>query len=88
MKHCIAWLTAVLLLGGLCGCAVGTGNVENSKKLRVGMTKEQVLKIMGEPLSGETFCKLGGETCIVAFIRTADKNITVAAENIFYCFRM
>ena len=57
MKHCIAWLTAVLLLGGLCGCAVGTGNVENSKKLRVGMTKGQVLEIMGEPVSGEAFCK-------------------------------
>lgn len=56
MKRCIAFLAAVLLSGVFCGC-VGTENVENSKRLRVGMTKEQVLKIMGEPLSGETFCK-------------------------------
>ena len=36
----------------LCGCSfkeVRT-NLENSQKLRVGMTKEQVLDIMGEPL--------------------------------------
>ena len=32
-------------------------NVENSRQLRVGMTKIQVLEIMGEPLSGETFCE-------------------------------
>ena len=57
MKHCIAWLAAVLLLSGLCGCTAGTENVENSKKLRVGMTKGQVLEVMGAPVSGEAFCQ-------------------------------
>lgn len=30
-------------------------NIENSKKLRVEMTKEQVLKIMGEPVKGQQY---------------------------------
>ncbi|MBO5307154.1 MAG: DUF3192 domain-containing protein [Lentisphaeria bacterium] len=55
MKRFFALLSAAVLLGGLCGCA-GMENVENSKKLRVGMTKAQVQQIMGEPLAGETFC--------------------------------
>ena len=54
MKRCIAFLAAVLLSGVFCGC-VGTENVENSKRLRVGMTKEQVLDIMGEPLRDAAF---------------------------------
>jgi len=35
----------------------GKRNIENSKRLRIGMTKHEVLKIMGEPLRDETFCK-------------------------------
>lgn len=47
-----------------CSCAVFTGgcgfhtasvNVEKSKTLRAGMTKQQVLDIMGKPLD-EEFC--------------------------------
>ena len=30
-------------------------NIENSKRLRVGMTKAQVLEIMGEPVKNESF---------------------------------
>ena len=42
-------LTALFML---CGCSFKeiNRNLENSGKLRVGMTKEQVLDIMGEPL--------------------------------------
>lgn len=32
-------------------------NVENSKQLRVGMTKTEVLEVMGEPVSDESFCR-------------------------------
>lgn len=53
------------------GCALGTGmlagcgglpwqeisrNVENSKSLRIGMTKAEVLNVMGDPVSDETYC--------------------------------
>ena len=31
-------------------------NTANLAKIRVGMTREQVLKIMGPPVSGETYC--------------------------------
>ena len=36
----------------LSGCGINSqyGNFENSAQLRVGMTKEQVIQIMGEPL--------------------------------------
>ena len=41
----------------LCGCSFKeiNRNLDNSKKLRVGMNKEQVLKIMGEPLRDAAF---------------------------------
>lgn len=40
-----------------CGCSFKeiNRNLENSAKLRVGMTKEQVLDIMGEPLRDAAF---------------------------------
>ena len=38
------------------GCTAAK-NIENSKKLRVGMTKTQVLNIMGRPLSDELYSK-------------------------------
>ena len=31
-------------------------NVDNAKNLRVGMTKSEVLEIMGEPVSDESYC--------------------------------
>ena len=48
-----AVFSALLLLAG---CA-SSKNLENSRKLRVGMTKAQVLEVMGRPLENEVFCK-------------------------------
>ena len=59
---------AAVLLAALCLSAVSGGcahtpwgvikrNKENSRKLRVGMTKEEVLAIMGEPINDEKFCE-------------------------------
>ena len=48
-----AVFSALLLLTG---CA-SSKNLENSRKLRVGMTKAQVLEVMGRPLEDEIFCK-------------------------------
>ena len=55
-------LGAITLLLAAGGCAhtpwgVIKRNVENSRKLRVGMTKEQVLEVMGEPIRDEKFCE-------------------------------
>ncbi len=47
---------AVLLLTG-CGWIEGSRNLENARSLRVGMTKKQVLAIMGEPIRNEIFAK-------------------------------
>ena len=67
MKARISTVAAVLL-AALClavssgGCAytpwgIVARNKENSRKLRVGMTKEEVLGIMGEPIRDEKFCE-------------------------------
>ena len=55
-------LGACCLLSGVGGCAhtpwgVIQRNIENSRNLRVGMTKAQVLEIMGEPIRDEKFCE-------------------------------
>ena len=44
---------------GGCSTPWGTAkkNVENSRNLRVGMTKNEVLEIMGEPIRDEKFCE-------------------------------
>lgn len=47
-----------IVLGG--GCSLNplylaSTNLENSEKLRVGMTKAEVLKLMGPPEADETF---------------------------------
>ena len=54
----------ILLLGllFLAGCATKEGcnkekNLANLKNLRVGMTKEQVLKVMGSPIKDESYAK-------------------------------
>ena len=51
-------LFAVVLMAAGCSINpfhVAKTNIENSKKLRVGMTKNEVLAIMGEPVKNETF---------------------------------
>ena len=53
----LASVAAALLLGGCMPWREAQTNVENSKNLRVGMTKVEVLRIMGEPLQDETFCR-------------------------------
>jgi len=54
MKRLLLFLPVLLLLAG-CMTDEIRRNLNNAEKLRVGMTKEQVLAIMGEPLSQEAF---------------------------------
>ncbi len=61
-KHILFTGLAAVTLGTTAGCALTPWgeierNVENSKQLRVGMTKSEVLDVMGEPLSDESFCR-------------------------------
>ena len=50
----------LLLLFAAAGCSTPWSeierNVDNSRNLRVGMTKSEVLKVMGEPVSDESYC--------------------------------
>lgn len=54
---CAAALFLAAAAGG-CSTPWGTArkNVENSRNLRVGMTKNEVLEVMGEPIRDEKFC--------------------------------
>ena len=51
---------ALMLAACVGGCetpwATARKNVENSRNLRVGMTKNEVLEVMGEPIRDEKFC--------------------------------
>ena len=53
MKRAIIFVFLSLFL--FAGCYSAKRNVVNSAKLRVGMTKAQVLKVMGEPEKNEVF---------------------------------
>ena len=54
MKRLGSALAAALLALFVTGCVTEAArNVENSKRLRVGMTKAQVLEIMGKPVQEE-----------------------------------
>ena len=60
MKHLIAAAFLTLAFFAV-GCEsvnpykIAEKNVNNAKQLRIGMTKAEVLTIMGEPLKNETF---------------------------------
>ena len=61
MKHLYLAFAAVLFITA--GCAslnpykVAEKNISNSKQLRIGMTKAEVLAVMGEPEKNESFAK-------------------------------
>ena len=57
MKKIIMLLFAAALAGGcsLNPFHIAETNVNNSKKIRIGMTKSEVLAIMGEPVKNESF---------------------------------
>ena len=64
MKNIFRLFTVFALSLYLAACAGGCStpwgtakrNVENSRNLRVGMTKNEVLEVMGEPIRDEKFC--------------------------------
>ena len=51
----VAFAASFCVFTSGCGYFDQYANVENSKKLRVGMTKQEVLDLMGKPLE-EDFC--------------------------------
>ena len=61
MKH--LWLAGFLFLALCTGCEsinpykIAEKNINNAKQLRIGMTKDEVLTVMGEPLKDESFSK-------------------------------
>ena len=57
MKKFIRFFASFCLISLLVSCSWKEidRNVENSKNLRIGMTKAQVLQIMGEPLKDVSF---------------------------------
>ena len=58
IKNLIRLLSAGMLALTLSSCfyAEISRNEKNLAKIRKGMTKKQVLEIMGEPIKGESYC--------------------------------
>ena len=58
LKNLVLFLTAGTLAAILSSCFYGEieRNQKNLAKIRKGMTRKQVLEIMGEPVKGEVFC--------------------------------
>ena len=58
VKHIVLTLLAGALSLTLTSCFYGEieRNQKNLAKIRKGMTKKQVLEIMGEPVKGESYC--------------------------------
>ena len=65
MKDMLRFFAVFAAALGLAACSGGCStpwgtakrNVENSRNLRVGMTKNEVLEVMGEPIRDEKFCE-------------------------------
>jgi hypothetical protein len=62
MKKLILLSAVVCLTVVLSGCGnssyfAARRNLENSAKLRTGMTKMEVIEVMGEPVSDEAYCR-------------------------------
>ena len=57
MKAIVKTFFCIVFIILFCGCSFKeiNRNLDNSKKLRVGMSKEQVLDVMGEPLRNVSF---------------------------------
>ncbi len=62
-KNLFTNISKLFVAGGrilaLCSCAYQkeiARNEKNLTKIRKGMTKKQVLEIMGEPVKGESYC--------------------------------
>lgn len=58
----VSFAALLALFAAAYGCAMNpwytaSRNIDNSKRLRVGMTKSEVLEVMGKPLADELFCK-------------------------------
>lgn len=50
-------LLAFVVLCGGCGFSEANHNIKNSEALRIGMTKEEVITVMGKPIQNETYTK-------------------------------
>lgn len=59
LKRIFTWCAVLCCIGLLAGCSWSEArrNLDNARALRVGMTKEQVLAVMGEPIQDEIFTR-------------------------------
>jgi outer membrane protein assembly factor BamE (lipoprotein component of BamABCDE complex) len=88
LKNALMLFTAVAVCAIMTSCGYFSqySNVEHSQKLRVGMTKQQVLKIMGEPLRNQKYNKPDVwyyyvETQWHDFLTTEDECMPLVFEN-------
>ena len=81
----LAAVCAAAMLTG-CGWVDARRNLDNARALRVGMTKQQVLEIMGEPVRNEVFVRPDVwfyyvEPVWLDFLTTEDECMPLVFEN-------
>jgi hypothetical protein len=72
MKRLVLFVAVAALL---CSCSAIKRNNENIVNLKVSMTQEEVVKVMGTPAVSESYEAVGGERVNILYYRTEDKPV-------------
>jgi len=74
MKRLVLFVAAAVLF---CSCSAINRNNENLVNLKVSMTQDDVVKIMGTPTASESYEATGGERLSILYYRTEEKQMTL-----------
>jgi predicted secreted protein len=74
MKRLVLFVAVVALL---CSCSAINRNNRNIVNLKVSMTQDEVVTIMGTPQSSESYEAVGGERIAILYYQTEEKSTTV-----------
>lgn len=67
----------VVVAAFLCSCSAINRNNSNIVNLKVSMTQDEVVTIMGTPTASESYEAVGGERVGILYYRTEEKTTTV-----------
>lgn len=73
MKRLVLFALVATLLFACSAINRNNGNIMN---LRISMTQDEVVKIMGIPTASESYEAVGGERVSILYYRTEDKSTT------------
>lgn len=76
MKRLVLFVVVAVLL---CSCSAINRNNQNIVNLKVSMTQDEVVQIMGTPAVSESYEAVGGERVAILYYRTEKKATTVVS---------